>query len=93
MAIIACYTILLRFLIWKKKTEKKMWRTSFFIHPRQGPIWFKDKIVNYFVDLKSNLALLYNKGHNFWKSLSTWKIPQNWIFPNYENDITFKKYL
>ena len=22
---------------------------------------------NYFVDLKSNSALLYNKGHNFWK--------------------------
>ena len=34
-----------------------------------------------FVDLKSNWALLYNKGHNFWKSVSTQKIPQNWIFP------------
>ena len=28
-----------------------------------------------FVDLKSNSALLFNKGHNFWKN------PQNWIFP------------
>ena len=34
-----------------------------------------------FVDLKSNSALLYNKGHNFQKILSTRKIPQNWIFP------------
>ena len=31
----------------------------------------------YFVYLKSNLALLYIKGHNFGKSVSTWKIPQN----------------
>ena len=30
--------------------------------------------------LKSNLSRLYNKGHNFWKSVSTWKIPQNWIY-------------
>ena len=36
---------------------------------------------NKFVDLKSNSALLYNKGHNFWKSLLTWKIPLNWIVP------------
>ena len=28
-----------------------------------------------FVDLKSNLALLYNKGHKFWKSVLSWKIP------------------
>ena len=34
-----------------------------------------------FVDLKSNSALLYNKGHNFWKSVLTQKIPLNWIFP------------
>ena len=34
-----------------------------------------------FVDLKSNSALLYNKGHNFWKSLLTRKIPLNWIVP------------
>ena len=33
-----------------------------------------------FVDLKSNSALLYNKGHDFWKSVSTRWIPQNWIF-------------
>ena len=26
-----------------------------------------DKLKYYFVDLKSNLALFYNKGHNFWK--------------------------
>ena len=31
-----------------------------------------------FVDLKSNLALLCNKSHNFWTSVSTWKISQNW---------------
>ena len=34
-----------------------------------------------FVDLKFNSALLYNKGHNFWKSVSIQKISQNWIFP------------
>ena len=34
---------------------------------------------NYFVNLKPNLAFLYNKGHNFWKSVLTWKIPKNWI--------------
>ena len=34
-----------------------------------------------FVDLKSNSALLNNKGHNFWKSVLTWKIPQNWLLP------------
>ena len=33
----------------------------------------------FFVDLKSYSAHLYNKGHNFWKSVLTWKIPQNWI--------------
>ena len=32
-----------------------------------------------FVDLKFNSALLYNKDHNFWKSVLTWKIPQNWV--------------
>ena len=40
---------------------------------------FWTEIQIHFVDLKSNLALLYNKGHNFWKSLLTWKIPQNWL--------------
>ena len=40
--------------------------------------------INKFVDLKSNSALLYNKGHNFWKSFSTWKFPQNWIFPYFQ---------
>ena len=35
----------------------------------------------YFVDLKSNLALLYNKGNSFGKSILTRKIPLNWIFP------------
>ena len=39
----------------------------------------KYQILICFVDLKPNLAFLYNKGHNFWKSVSTWKIPQNWI--------------
>ena len=47
----------------------------------------------YFVDLKSNSALLYNKGHNFWKSVLTWKIPHNWIFPYKKNSITFKQNL
>ena len=53
--------------------NKKNWRE----------IWtFSKKFETYdFVYLKSNLALLYNKGHNFWKSLSTWKIPPNWILP------------
>ena len=37
-------------------------------------------IVNKFVHLKSNFALLYNKGHNFWKNVSNRKIPQNWTF-------------
>ena len=32
--------------------------------------------VKSFVDLKSNLAFLYDKGHNFWKSISTWKFPK-----------------
>ena len=48
----------------------------------------RDKIViqllngkSAFVNLKSNSALLYIKGHNFWKSVLTWKIPQNWKFP------------
>ena len=35
------------------------------------------KLEIWFVDLKSSSALLYNKGHNVWKSVSTWKIPQN----------------
>ena len=35
---------------------------------------------NFRENLKSNSALLYNKGYNFWKSVSTWKIPQNWKF-------------
>ena len=41
--------------------------------------------VKNFVDLKSNSALLYinNKGHNNFLSVSTRKIPQNWIFPEY----------
>ena len=35
----------------------------------------------FFVDLKSNSALLYNnKGQNFRKSVLTQKIPLNWIF-------------
>ena len=46
-----------------------------------------------FVDLKSNSTLLYNKGHNFWKSVLTRKIPQNWIFPYKKNNITFKQNL
>ena len=49
--------------------------------PKEGE---RKSFVNFektFVHLKSNLALLNNKGHNFWKSVSTWKIPQNWIFP------------
>ena len=29
------------------------------------------------VELKSSLALLYKKGHNFWKSVSTQKIEQS----------------
>ena len=33
------------------------------------------------VDPKSNSALLYNNGHNFWKSVLTQKIPQNRMFP------------
>ena len=37
-------------------------------------------LANYFVYLKSNSAILYNKGHNFWKSVSAWKIPKNWAF-------------
>ena len=45
-----------------------------------------------FVDLKSNLALLYKKGHNFWKSVGTQKIPQNRIFPYYKNNFTFCEY-
>ena len=36
---------------------------------------------SYFFDLKSNSALLYNKGHNFWKSVLTWKILQTENFP------------
>ena len=44
-----------------------------------------------FVDLKSNSALLYNKGHNFWKSVLTWKFPQNGIFPYFMINITFKQ--
>ena len=34
----------------------------------------------YFVNLKSNLALLSIKGHDFWKSVSTSKITQNWFY-------------
>ena len=33
-----------------------------------------------FVDLKPTLALLYNKGHNFWTSVLTWKFSKNWLF-------------
>ena len=46
---------------------------------------------NLFVNLKSNSALLYNKGHNFWKSVLTWKFPQNGIFPYFMINITFKQ--
>ena len=39
-----------------------LWSTKIFL------LWgFKNK----FVDLKSNTALLYKKGHNFWKSVLT----------------------
>ena len=36
---------------------------------------FCSKVRILLVNLKSNSALLYNEGHNFWKSASTWKIP------------------
>ena len=36
--------------------------------------------VKSFVDLKSNLALFYDKGHNFLKKYFDLKIPQNWVF-------------
>ena len=39
----------------------------------------KKTVIKFFDDLKSNSALLYNKGIKFWKSLLTWKILQNWI--------------
>ena len=34
-----------------------------------------------FVNLKSNLALLYNKCHKFWKRVLTWIIPKTNFFP------------
>ena len=40
----------------------------------------KYQILICFVDLKPDLAFLYNKGHNFWKSVSTWKIPKTEYF-------------
>ena len=43
--------------------------------------YLKNDIVNF----KSNSVLSYNKGQNFWKSISTWKIPHNWIFPYWKN--------
>ena len=37
---------------------------------------------NTFVNLKSNIALWYNKGHNFWKSVSTWNMfMQHNVYP------------
>ena len=42
-------------------------------------IW--EPIIKHFVNLKFNLALLYNKGHNFWKIVLTWKLPQIEYFP------------
>ena len=38
-------------------------------------------VLQNFVDLRSNLALLYNKGHNFWKSVLTWKFRKTEYFP------------
>ena len=34
-----------------------------------------------FVNLKSNSALLYKKGHNFWKVFWPEKFTPIWIFP------------
>ena len=47
-------------------------------------------VTNNSVNFKSNLALLYNKGHNLWKSALTWKIPQNWIF---QAELVFKAFI
>ena len=51
-------------------------RTKFF--DEDSPVG-ANKQVKQFVDLKSNLALLNNKGHNFWKLFGPEN--QNWIFP------------
>ena len=38
----------------------------------------RDNHKRIFVNLKSNSALFYNKGHNFWKSVLTFKIPRTY---------------
>ena len=48
---------------------------------KESPTKRTEKIIIHFVDLKSNSAILYNKGLNFWKVFRPGKIPQNWIFP------------
>ena len=42
---------------------------------------FQKKSKNTIVNLKSNWALLYNKGHNLLTSVFHQKIPKTWIFP------------
>ena len=56
-------------LIHKESVHKKITNLILYINV----IYLKS-----FADLKSNLALFYNKGHNFRKSLLTWKIPPKW---------------
>ena len=54
------------------------WKKKFFFSPKSVSKW-ASRTKTIFFNLKSNSALLFNKGHNFWKSVLTQKIPKNWI--------------
>ena len=53
-------------------------RMQWFVFRAEPITWI---VINIFVDLKSNSALLYNKGHNFWKAFHPEKFPKTEYFP------------
>ena len=70
------FKIELKFQCWGSKTLKACQNQS---------------LINFLCRPQIKFGPLYNKGHNYWKSLSTWKIHLNWIVPYYKSNITFEQ--